>query len=135
MIDDSLFDLCSEGFSKVNREVLNNAEKSPSRLSPFASGVPDQYAMQQQTAEILKRYTVQVAKQTHTAIQRFFVFIHGINAGYALWICIFAYVFSVPLGRQFFEIYRSIALVMQVIFYLFLAMCIVDTLDRYFRST
>jgi len=93
-------------------------------------GYDDTYTFQQQTAEILKRYTVQVAKQTHSALQKFFLFIHGINSGYALWICIFAYVFINADPTNFFNIYRTIALITHLLFYLFLAICMVDILDR-----
>ena len=76
--------------------------------SPFALGYDDNYTFQQQTAEVLKRFTVQVAKQTHGAFQKFFLFIHGINSGYALWVCIFAFVFTGSNPTQFFYNYRSI---------------------------
>ena len=87
--------------------------------------------MQQQTAEVLKRYTVHVAKQTHAAFQKFFLFIHGLNSGYALWVCVFVYVFTQGgLIQSFFYTYRSIALITHLLFYLFLAISMVDILDR-----
>ncbi len=79
----------------------------------------------------MKRYTVHVAKQTHAVLQKFFLFIHGINAGYALWVCVFAFVFTDQDNIvSFFNIYRSIALITHLLFYLFLALCMVDVLDR-----
>jgi len=115
----------SEKISSVNKDDA---------VVRFASrpgvGYDDTYTFQQQTAEILKRYTVQVAKQTHSALQKFFLFIHGINSGYALWICIFAYVFTNADPTNFFNIYRTIALITHLLFYLFLAICMVDILDR-----
>ena len=120
----------SETFSSVNKDaVAARFGTKPGQL-PFGNGYDDHYTFQQQTAEVLKRFTVHVAKQTHLAFQKFFLFIHGINAGYALWVCVFAFVFTngSPLG--FFNIYRTIALITHLLFYLFLALCMVDVLDR-----
>ena len=98
--------------------------------SPFTLGYDQNYTFQQQTAEVLKRFTVHVAKQTHAAFQKLFLFIHGINSGYALWVCIFAYVFTNGDIFNFYNTYRTIALITHLLFYLFLALCMVDVLDR-----
>jgi hypothetical protein len=118
-----------ETFSSVNKDTAA-LHLNKTGQSPFTLGHDTNYTFQQQTAEVLKRYTVQVARQAHAAFQRFFLFIHGINSGYALWVCIFAYVFTQPDPIAFFNIYRTIALITHLLFYLFLALCIVDVLDR-----
>ncbi len=119
-----------ETFSSVNKDTAALRFGTKSGQSPFLSGYDDNYTFQQQTAEVLKRYTVHVAKQTHAAFQKFFLFIHGINSGYALWVCVFAFVFTNSDPFKFFNIYRSIALITHLLFYLFLALCMVDVLDR-----
>jgi hypothetical protein len=112
-------------FSSVNKDT------AALRLGNKPGQSPDyNYTFQQQTAEVLKRYTVQVAKQTHAGFQKIFLFIHGINSGYALWVCVFAFVFTQANPLQFFYTYRSIALITHLLFYLFLALCMVDVLDR-----
>ncbi|CAF1563276.1 unnamed protein product [Rotaria magnacalcarata] len=121
-----------------NRKTFSSERKEAAELrignraaqSPFKSAYADSYTFQQQTAEVLKRYTVQVAKQTHAALQKLFLFIHGINSGYALWICIFVFVFTQDNPTNFFTTYRSIALITHLLFYLFLALCMLDVLDR-----
>ena len=119
-----------ETFSSVNKDaVAARFGTKPGQL-PFGGGYDDHYTFQQQTAEVLKRFTVHVAKQTHRAFQKFFLFIHGINSGYALWVCVFAFVFTNGNTLGFFNIYRTIALITHLLFYLFLALCMVDVLDR-----
>ncbi|CAF0935272.1 unnamed protein product [Rotaria sordida] len=117
-------------FSSVNKETAEARLGNRAGQSPFQLGHVDNYTIQQQTAEVLKRYTVHVAKQTHAAFQKFFLFIHGINSGYALWICVIAFVFTQERAFDFFYVYRSIALITHLLFYLFLAICMVDVLDR-----
>ncbi|CAF2927966.1 unnamed protein product [Rotaria sp. Silwood2] len=117
-------------FSSVNKETAEARIGNKAGQSPFQLGYANNYTFQQQTAEVLKRYTVQVAKQTHAAFQKFFLFIHGINAGYALWICVIAFVFTQIDAFNFFNAYQSIALITHLLFYLFLAICMVDVLDR-----
>lgn len=114
----------------MNKETAALRLGNKSNGSPFTLGTNQNYTFQQQTAEVLKRYTVQVAKQTHAAFQKLFLFIHGINSGYALWVCIFAYVFTQTDLEPFFKTYRNIALITHLLFYLFLAICMVDILDR-----
>lgn len=122
--------LSVETFSREKRSEAEVRFGNRTGTSPFGVGFTDQQTFHQQTAEVLKRYTVQVARQTHGVFQRIFTFIHGINSGYALWFCIFAYVFTQSNAYAFFDTYRSIALISHVLFYLFLALCIVDVLDR-----
>ncbi|CAF0814567.1 unnamed protein product [Adineta steineri] len=117
-------------FSSVNKDAATVRIGNRSGQSPYTLGHDDSYTFQQQTAEVLKRYTVHVAKQTHAAFQKFFLFIHGINSGYALWVCVFSFVFISGEGSEFFTIYRTIALITHLLFYLFLAICMVDVLDR-----
>ncbi|CAF1278833.1 unnamed protein product [Adineta ricciae] len=118
-------------FSSVNKDAATVRLGNRSGQSPFTLGYDDHHTFQQQTAEVLKRFTVQVAKQTHSALQKFFLFIHGINAGYALWVCVFAFVFTNDNSIcQFFQVYRNIALITHLLFYIFLAICMVDVLDR-----
>lgn len=119
-----------ETFSSVNKDAAAVRLATKPNGSPFTIGMNQNYTFQQQTAETLKRFTVQVAKQTHAAFQRFFLFIHGINSGYALWVCIFAYVFTETNIDSFFQTYRNIAMITHLLFYLFLALCMVDILDR-----
>lgn len=121
-----------ETFSSEKKETAELRITNKSGQSPFKLGYADNYTFQQQTAEVLKRYTVQVAKQTHAAFQKIFLFIHGINSGYALWICIFSFVFTDGDNNalNFFNIYRSIALITHLLFYLFLCLSMVDVLDR-----
>lgn len=122
--------LSSETFSSVNKDaVAARFGTKPGQL-PFGGGYDDHYTFQQQTAEVLKRFTVHVAKQTHLAFQKFFLFIHGINSGYALWVCVFAFVFTNGNSLGFFNTYRTIAMITHLLFYLFLALCMVDVLDR-----
>jgi hypothetical protein len=122
--------ISTEKFKQINDDNEMNFN-SKIGFSLFSVKPNENYTFQQQTAEALKRYTVQVAKQTHIGLQRIFLFIHGINSGYALWVCIFAFVFANDnLAAQFFETYRTIALITHALFYLFLALCIVDVLDR-----
>ena len=122
--------LSVETFTREKRSEAEVRFGNRTGTSPFGIGFTDQQTFHQQTAEVLKRYTVQVARQTHGVFQRIFTFIHGINSGYALWFCIFAYVFTQSNAYAFFDTYRSIALISHVLFYLFLALCIVDVLDR-----
>ncbi|CAF3457668.1 unnamed protein product [Rotaria sp. Silwood1] len=117
-------------FSSVNKEAAEARIGNKAGQSPFQLGYVDNYTFQQQTAEVLKRYTVLVAKQTHVALQKFFLFIHGINSGYALWICIIAFVFTQDNATNFFNVYAKIALITHLLFYLFLSICMVDVLDR-----
>ncbi|UJR28760.1 hypothetical protein I4U23_009986 [Adineta vaga] len=117
-------------FSSVNKDAATVRIGNRTAQSPFTIGYDDNHTFQQQTTEVLKRFTVQVAKQTHSALQKFFLFIHGINAGYALWVCVFAFVFTDDNPTSFFTIYRTIALITHLLFYIFLAICMVDVLDR-----
>ena len=119
-----------ETISSVNQEAATLRIANKTGASPFKSGFNENFTFQQQTTEVLKRRTVQVAKQTHAAFQKFFLFIHGLNSGYALWICIFAFEFTNANAFNFFNTYRSIALITHLLFYLFLALSMVDVLDR-----
>ena len=119
-----------ETFSSVNKDTAAARFGTKPGQYPFGGGSDINYTFQQQTAEVLKRFTVQVAKQTHVAFQKFFLFIHGLNSGYALWVCVFAFVFTDGNSLGFFNIYRTIALITHLLFYLFLALSMVDVLDR-----
>lgn len=119
-----------ETFSSEKKETAELRLANRAAQSPFHPGYSTNYTFQQQTAEVLKRYTVQVAKQTHAAFQKIFLFIHGINSGFALWICVLAFIFTRDDATHFFTTYKTIALVTHILFYLFLALCMLDVLDR-----
>ncbi|CAF1274787.1 unnamed protein product, partial [Didymodactylos carnosus] len=116
-------------FSSVNKSTI---DKDALRFATSAQ-LPYDVSYQQQSAEMLKRYTVQVAKQTHTFLQRLFLFIHGINAGYAFWI-----IDPVKFNRTVF--FQSLSLQNSAVAILFYSVAMIVNLymmqtDDYLRMT
>ncbi|XP_050410818.1 transmembrane protein 237 [Patella vulgata] len=74
--------------------------------------------------------TMEFGLQTHKVLKTFCLFLHGLLAGIALWHIIVVYILSVHDNTDFLEHYRPLALPVQCMFYILLALCTVSACDR-----
>lgn len=77
-----------------------------------------------------KNTTIEFAISTHTVLRTFSLFCHGLLAGLALWHTVVSYILLDFGDIDFIEHYRRLALPVQCVFYLLIALCALSSLDR-----
>ncbi|KAL4225694.1 hypothetical protein ACF0H5_016383 [Mactra antiquata] len=78
-----------------------------------------------------KNTTIEFAIRTHAVLRTFSLFCHGLLAGLALWHIVVSYILMDFGDYDFIEHYRELALPVQCVFYLLIALCTLSCLDRF----
>ncbi|KAL8602011.1 hypothetical protein ACOMHN_008502 [Nucella lapillus] len=77
------------------------------------------------------RTTLEFGLSTHTVFKTVCLFLHGMTAGLALWQVVVVYILSQHSDQDFLQHYRVLALPVQCVFYLLLALCVISACDRF----
>ncbi|KAL3842870.1 hypothetical protein ACJMK2_020845 [Sinanodonta woodiana] len=115
---EKLFIETSRGFKSENK-------------GQFAKKVAEQQAVKKQVPEAPKNTTIAFALRTHKVLQTFCLFCHGLIAGISLWHIVMAYVLLYNGNVNFLLFYRPVALPVQCMYYILLALCTVSACDRF----
>ncbi|ESO94700.1 hypothetical protein LOTGIDRAFT_239485, partial [Lottia gigantea] len=74
--------------------------------------------------------TMEFGLQTHKIFKTFGLFLHGLLAGIALWHIVIVYILSQFPTTDFLQHYRPLAMPVQCMYYILLALCSVSACDR-----
>jgi hypothetical protein len=74
--------------------------------------------------------TPKVALRVHRFLRIIFLFIHGINVGFQISNVIITNLLKIDGSTDIFDVYQNISMPIHCISYLFLTLCIVDSIDR-----
>ncbi|XP_076472014.1 transmembrane protein 237-like [Babylonia areolata] len=75
--------------------------------------------------------TLEFGLSTHSVFKTVCLFLHGLTAGLALWQIVVVYILSRHSDQDFLQHYQVLALPVQCVFYLLLALCVISACDRF----